>query len=168
VPGIGFSPDKVLQGRLFAYADAHRYSVGTHYESLPVNKPRCPMHNHHADGSMRFDSPKGTDAYYQPNSFGGPQPEPTIKEPPLRISGNADHYDHRDRNDDYSQVGDLFRLFDAGQRQRLFSNIAAAMQGVPAEIVARQVEHFRRADPAYAEGVKRALAAAAPLVRAAE
>jgi catalase len=169
VPGIGFSPDKMLQGRLFAYADAHRYRVGTHYESLPVNKPRCPMHNHHADGSMRFDAPKGTDAYYEPNSFGGPKPAPGVQEPPLRISGDAAHYDHRDGNDDYTQVGDLFRLFDAGQRERLFNNIAAAMQGVPAEIVARQIEHFRKADPAYADGVKRALvAAAAPALHAAE
>jgi catalase len=157
VPGIGFSPDKVLQARLFAYADAHRYRVGTHYEKLPVNQPRCPVQNHHADGSMRFDAPKGTDAYYEPNSFGGPKPEPSVQEPPLRISGDAAHYEHAAGNDDYTQVGDLFRLFDAGQRERLFHNIAAAMQGVPAEIIARQVEHFRRADPAYAAGVEQAV-----------
>ncbi|MDJ0389136.1 catalase [Roseomonas sp. E05] len=159
VPGIGFSPDKMLQGRLFAYADAHRYRVGTHYEALPVNRPRCPVHNHHADGAMRFDAPRGTDAYYFPNSFGGPQPEAAAKEPLLRISGDADHYDHRAGNDDYSQAGALFRLFDAGQRERLFHNIAAAMQGVPAEIIERQLGHFAKADPAYAEGVRRALAA---------
>ncbi len=180
VPGIGFSPDKVLQARLFAYADAHRYRVGTHYEALPVNKPRCPVHNHHAEGSMRFDSPKGTDAYYEPNSFGGPKADPGVKEPPLRLAGDADYYDHRAGNDDYTQAGDLFRMFDAGQRERLFDNVAAAMQGVPAEIVARQVEHFRRADPAYGAGVEAALrrthtpaasaptTAAGPLTRAAE
>jgi catalase len=106
---------------------------------------------------MRFDAPAGSDAYYEPNSFGGPVEQPGVKEPPLRISGDADHYDHRAGNDDTTQAGDLFRLFDAGQRERLFGNIAAAMQGVPAEIVARQIALFRRADPAYGEGVARAL-----------
>jgi len=158
VPGIGFSPDKVLQGRLFAYADAHRYRVGTHYEALPVNRPRCPVHHYHADGAMRFDSPRGTDAYYEPNSFNGPAEAPGTKEPPLRINGDADHYDHRAGNDDYTQPGNLFRLLGAEQQQRLFTNIAAAMQGVPAEIVERQLAHFHRADPAYAVGVRAALA----------
>ena len=96
VPGIGFSPDKMLQGRIFAYADAHRYRVGTHYEALPVNRPHgCRVHTYHADGAMRFDAPKGTDAFYEPNSFGGPVEAPAAKEPPLRISGDADHYNHR-------------------------------------------------------------------------
>jgi len=157
VPGIGFSPDKVLQSRLFAYADAHRYRVGTHYERLPVNQPRVAVHTYHADGPMRFDVPVGTDAYYEPNSFGGPVEDRSVREPPLRITGEADRYDHRAGNDDYTQPGNLFRLFDAGQRQRLFRNIAAAMQGVPRTIIDRQIEHFRRADPAYAAGVEAAL-----------
>ena len=157
VPGIGFSPDKMLQGRLFAYADAHRYRVGTHYEALPVNRPKAQVHTYHADGAMRFDAPKGTDAYYEPNSFGGPVQSAAAQEPPLRISGDAARYDHRPGNDDYTQAGNLFRLFDEGQRQRLFNNIAAAMQGVPAEIVIRQIEHFRKADPAYGEGVAHAV-----------
>jgi catalase len=158
VPGIGFSPDKMLQGRLFAYADAHRYRVGTHYEALPVNRPHAAqVHTYHADGAMRFDSPKGTDAFYEPNSFGGPVESPAAKEPPLRISGDADHYNHRAGNDDYTQAGNLFRLFDAGQRERLFKNIAAAMNGVPHDIVARQIAHFRKCDPAYGEGVARAV-----------
>jgi catalase len=157
VPGIGFSPDKMLQARIFAYADAHRYRIGTHYGSLPVNRAHCPVHTYHADGAMRFDAPAGTDAYYEPNSFNGPIQDPSAKEPPLRISGHADRYDHRAGNDDYTQPGNLFRLFDAAQRERLFANIAAAMQGVPQEIVARQVEHFRHCDPAYGEGVARAV-----------
>ncbi len=158
VPGIGFSPDKMLQARVFAYADAHRYRIGTHYGDLPVNRPHCPVHTYHADGAMRFDAPKGNDAYYEPNSFNGPVENPAVKEPPLRISGDADRYNHRDGNDDYTQPGNLFRLMTKDQQQRLFSNIAAAMQGVPAEIVARQIVHFRRADPAYGNGVENALA----------
>ncbi|KAA2212546.1 catalase [Teichococcus oryzae] len=157
VPGIGFSPDKLLQGRLFAYADAHRYRVGTHYEALPVNRPRCPVHHHHADGAMRFDAPRGTDHYYEPNSFGGPVEAPSVKEPPLRIDGDADRYNHREGNDDYTQPGNLFRLMTPEQQQHLFNNIAAAMQGVPRFIIDRQIEHFRRADPAYAAGVAAAI-----------
>lgn len=157
VPGIGFSPDKMLQSRLFAYADAHRYRVGTHYEMLPVNKPRCPVHSYHPDGPMRFDAPKTGDAYYEPNSFGGPVQDPSVAEPPLRISGDADRYDHRVGNDDYTQAGNLFRLMSADQQRQLFGNIAAAMQGVPREIVERQLGHFDKADPAYGAGVRQAL-----------
>lgn len=158
VPGIGYSPDKVLQGRLFAYADAHRYRVGTHYENLPVNRPKTQMQTYHADGPMRSDSPRGTDAYYEPNSFSGPVEEASVKEPPLRLEGYAGYYDHREGNDDYTQPAALFRLFDDGQKQRFFSNIAAAMQGVPTFIIERQLEHFHKADPAWAEGVRQALA----------
>nr|WP_321983914.1 catalase [uncultured Lichenicoccus sp.] len=159
VPGIGVSPDKVLQSRLFAYADAHRYRVGTHYEALPVNRPHSVVNTYHADGPMRFDAPKGTDHYYEPNSFNGPVEQPSAKEPPLRISGDSGWYDHRAGNDDYTQPGNLFRMFDAGQRQRFFDNIAAAMQGVPRTIIDRQIEHFRRADAAWAAGVEAAIKA---------
>jgi catalase len=167
VPGIGFSPDKMLQARIFAYADAHRYRVGTHYEALPVNRPKAQVHSYHADGAMRFDAPRGTDAYYEPNSFNGPVENPAVKEPPLRISGDADRYNHRIGNDDYRQAGDLFRLFDAGQQQRLFANMAAAMQGVPAEIVQRQIAHCTKADPAYGAGVEQAVRAAQTAMQAA-
>lgn len=159
VPGIGFSPDKVLQARLFSYADAHRYRLGTHYEALPVNAPKCPVHHYHKDGSMRFfkNDTGNPDAYYEPNSFGGPQQDNSVAEPPLKIAGDADRYNHRAGNDDYTQAGNLFRLFDEGQRERLFMNIAETMQGVPEFIVERQLEHFAKADPAYGAGVRKAL-----------
>lgn len=157
VPGIGFSPDKMLQARIFSYADAHRYRLGTHYELLPVNRPKAPVNHYHADGPMRFDAPKGTDAYYEPNSFGGPVQDARFAEPPLKVSGDADRYDHRVGNDDYTQPGDLFRLMSDAQKAQLFHNIAAAMAGVPEEIVQRQLVHFHRADPAYAAGVAKAL-----------
>ncbi|MBI3498133.1 MAG: catalase [Proteobacteria bacterium] len=159
VPGIGFSPDKVLQARLFAYADAHRYRLGTHYEALPVNAPKVPVHHYHKDGSMRFfrNDAGDPDRYYEPNSVGGPAQAPSYAEPPLKLEGTADRWDHRQGNDDYGQAGDLFRMFDAGQKQRLFANIAAAMGGVPQEIVERQLVHFDRADPAYGAGVRAAL-----------
>ncbi|AGH50052.1 catalase [Sphingomonas sp. MM-1] len=160
VRGIGFSPDKMLQGRIFSYADAHRHRLGTHYEALPVNAPRCPVHHYHKDGAMRFfrNDTGNPDAYYEPNSFGGPVEDKKYLEPPLRISGEAMRYDHREGNDDYSQPRALFHLFDDAQRYRLFRNLAAAMQGVPQHIVDRQIGHFEKIDPAYAAGVRAALA----------
>jgi catalase len=159
VPGIGFSPDRMLQARIFSYADAHRYRLGTHYESLPVNRPRCPVHHYHQDGAMRFfqNDTGVADAYYEPNSVGGPVQDESYAEPPLRISGDADRHDHRAGNDDYSQPRALFGLFDPQQRERLFRNIATAMQGVPEAIVQRQLALFSKVDPAYGDGVAVAL-----------
>ncbi|WP_184801799.1 catalase [Nitrospirillum iridis] len=160
VPGIGHSPDKMLQARIFSYADAHRYRLGTHYEALPVNQPKCPVHHYHKDGAMRFfrNDTGNPDAYYEPNSLGGPAQDPSVAEPPLRLSGAVDRYDHRDGNDDYSQPRALFTLMDQDQKARLFANIAAAMQGVPQGIVDRQLGHFAKVHPEYADGVRRALA----------
>ncbi|MCY4395194.1 MAG: catalase [Rhodospirillaceae bacterium] len=159
VPGIGFSPDKVLQARIFAYADAHRYRLGTHYEALPVNAPRCPVHHYHKDGAMRFyaNDTGDPDVYYEPNSLGGPAADPDYGEPPLRLSGSADRYDHRTGNDDYIQPRALFTRFDAGQRQRLFANVAEAMQGVPLDIVLRQLDLFGQVHPDYGAGVASSL-----------
>ncbi len=155
VPGIGFSPDKMLQARIFSYADAHRYRLGINHHQIPVNQPRCPVHTYHADGAMRLAGHANANAYYEPNSFGGPAQNPDYAEPPLKISGDAARYDHRAGNDDYTQPGNLFRLMPADAQERLMDNIAAAMDGVPEEIVRRQIVHFHRADPAYGAGVAR-------------
>jgi catalase len=159
VPGIGFSPDRLLQGRLFSYGDAHRYRLGINHHQIPVNAPRASVQNSfHRDGAMRTDGNQGGRANYEPNRFGDYAQDASVNEPPL-AAGDVARYDHREDGDYYSQPGALFRLFDAGQRGRLFGNIARHILGVPNEIVARQIEHFRRADPAYAEGVVNALAA---------
>ena len=105
---------------------------------------------------MRLGDNGGGNVNYEPNSFGGPAEDPSVKEPPLKISGDTDRYDHRVGNDDYSQPGDLFRLMSADQQQ-LFNNIAAAIQDVPKVIVRRQLGHFAKADPAYAAGVAKVL-----------
>jgi catalase len=162
VPGISFSPDKMLQARIFSYADAHRYRLGTHYEALPVNAPRSERNHYHKDGPMRFfrNDTGNPDAYYEPNSFDGPVEDASVKEPPLRIAGDAERYNHRIGNDDFGQPRALFNLFDEGQRARLFANVAAAMGGVPDVIVERQCALFDQVHPDYGQGVRTALARA--------
>lgn len=159
VPGISFSPDKMLQARIFSYADAHRYRLGTHYEALPVNAPRCPVHHYHKDGKMNFFGQKSgnIDAYYEPNSMGGAVEDRTFLEPPLKISGDAARYDHREGNDDFSQPRALFELFNIEQKERLFSNIADAMAGVPQNIIDRQLSLFDQVHADYGAGVRKAL-----------
>jgi catalase len=156
VPGIGPSPDKMLQFRIFSYADAHRYRLGVNYESLPVNAPRCPVHTYHRDGFMRFDGNPAA-VNYEPNSQGGPVEDPSFKEPPLKISGDADRYDHREGNDDYTQAGNLYRLLPPDQKDRLHKALANAMRGVRQDIIERQLGHFDKADPAYGAGVRKEL-----------
>ncbi|MDR3339443.1 MAG: catalase [Candidatus Symbiothrix sp.] len=146
VPGIGWSPDKMLQGRLFAYTDAQRYRLGVNFESLPVNAPHCPVHNYHRDGFMRFDANGGGTANYEPNSFGGPVEDKTKNEPPLILEGDAFNYDHRVDKDYYTQPGDLYRLVPEEEKKRIASNVAESMDGVPETVLIRAVARFYQAD----------------------
>ena len=160
VPGISFSPCKMLQARIFAYADASRYRLGANYELLPINRPRAAeAHNYQRDGYMRFDGNAGPAVNYEPNTFGGPEADPAYAEPPLKISGNADRYEQeRGVDDDYIQPGNLFRLMPPDEQERLIANIVGTLEGVPQEIQEKMVEHFTRADPAYGAGVAAGLA----------
>ncbi len=157
VPGIGFSPDKMLQARIFSYPDAHRYRVGTHYESLPVNRPLSEVNTYHLAGSMNYEQKEPTDAYYEPNSFGGPIENQVLKEADLKLYGDANRYDHNVNNDNYSQVRDLLNLMNDNQKEQLFNNIAESMAGVPDEIIQRQLNHFEKVSLEYSLGVKKAL-----------
>ncbi|MDD3108269.1 MAG: catalase [Alistipes sp.] len=157
VPGIGFSPDKMLQGRLFAYGDAHRYRLGANFESLPINASRCPVHNYHRDGMMRFDANGAGDVNYQPNSFGGPVEDRSVGEPPLALEGAAYAYNHREDTDYYSQPGALFRLMPADEQARTIANAAESMEGVPQEIQLRAAARFFQADPCCGKGIAKAL-----------
>ena len=158
VPGIGFSPDKMLQGRLFSYGDTQRYRLGVNHHLIPVNKPRCPFHSFHRDGAMRVDGNHGSTLHYEPNSYGEWQEQPDFSEPPLSVEGAADHWNHREDDDDYySQPGALFRLMSPAQQQALFGNTARAMGDSPREIKVRHAANCYKADPAYGEGVARAM-----------
>ena len=157
VPGIGFSPDKMLQGRLFSYGDAQRYRLGVNHSQIPVNAPRCPFHSYHRDGSMRVDGNHGGTIGYEPNSEGQWQEQPDFREPPLSIEGAADHWNHRVDENYYSQPGALFRLMTPAQQQVLFENTARSVGGAPREIQLRHIGNCLKADPAYGRGVAKAL-----------
>ena len=157
VSGISFSPDKMLQARIFSYPDAQRYRVGTHYEMLPVNRPIVEVNTYNLDGSMNFEIKEPTKAYYEPNSFDGAVEDKSYAEPAFAIGDYADRYDHRVGNDDFSQPRALFLLMDDNQKEQLFSNIKDAMCCVPRNIIDRQIALFEKVHPDYAAGVKKAL-----------
>ncbi len=158
VPGIGFSPDKMLQGRLFSYGDAQRYRLGVNHHSIPVNRARCPVTGYHRDGQMRVDGNYGSTLGYEPNSYGEWQDQNHLKEPPLELNGSADSWDFREDDDDYySQPGDLFRIMSSEQRQVLFENTARAMGDAPEEIKIRHIGNCLKADKEYGQGVADAL-----------
>ncbi|MES0870363.1 catalase [Pseudovibrio sp. SCP19] len=157
VPGISFSPDKMLQGRLFSYGDAARYRLGVNHSQIPVNAPRCPFHSYHRDGAMRVDGNNGSRIGYEPNMFGEWQQQPDFSEPPLSIEGAAGHWDHREDEDYYSQPGALFRSMNAAQKEALFANTARSIGPARIEIQHRHVRNCYRADPAYGTGVAEAL-----------
>ena len=158
VPGISVSPDKMLQARLFNYADAQRYRLGVNLHQIPVNAPRCPVHSNHRDGQGRMDGNYGGLPHYEPNSFNQWQEQPEYREPPLKITGDADYWNFREDDDDYfKQPGDLFRLMSATQQQALFGNTARAMGDAPEFIKQRHIDNCSKADPAYGAGVAEAL-----------
>lgn len=159
VPGISFSPCKMLQARIFAYADAQRYRLGVNFERLPINRPLATVANtYQRDGFMRFDDNGGASVNYEPNSFGGPQADPTYNEPPLKISGDANRYEQkRGVDDDFIQPGNLFRLMPLDERKRLIENIVASLKKVPKDIQERMVPYFYKADKVYGEGVAKGL-----------
>lgn len=158
VPGISYSPDRMLQARIFSYPDAQRYRIGVHYQQLDVNKPIVNVNNYYVGGSMNNGSYKQeSHAYYEPNSFGGPAENKDYLEPDLAISNAAQRFDHRVDTDYYSNAAALFAILPADEKERLYSNIAESMDGVEDFIIERALGHFEKINPAYAAGVKAAL-----------
>ena len=158
VPGLGFSPDRMLQGRLFSYGDAQRYRLGVNHELIPVNQAKNKVNTYHRDGLMRVDDNGGAKTHYWPNSDQEWQDHPHLKEPPLKLKGNAEHYDFREDDDDYfTQPGKLFNLMSPSEKERLFSNTKRNMGNIPKEIKIRHIKHFYLADPEYGKGIAKSL-----------
>jgi catalase len=157
VPGIGFSPDRMLQSRLFSYGDAQRYRLGVNHHQIPVNAPKCPFNSFHRDGRMRVDANGGSVVGYEPNSADQWQEQPDFGEPMLPIEGAGGHWNHRAGEDDYAQPGALFRLMSPAQQQVLFENTARSLGGASRQVQARHVFNCSMADAAYGQGVADAL-----------
>lgn len=159
VPGISFSPDKVLQARIFSYPDAQRYRLGGNYQQLPVNQPKCPVIHNQRDGFMALGNNGGSAPNYEPNSVEGtPKETPAYAEPPTHLGDvTVDRYDHRPGNDDYTQAGDLYRLLTPEQQERLVKNIVGSLSQARKDIQERQLCHFFRADVSYGHRVAEAL-----------
>lgn len=157
VPGIGYSPDRMLQARLFSYGDAQRYRLGVNHYQIPVNKPKCPFHNPHRDGAMRVDGNEGATIHYEPNSYGQWKESKEYAEPAMPLEGDAFHYDHREDEDYFTQPGNLFRIMSPEQQQVLFENTARNMNGAERFIQIRHIGNCYKADPNYGIGVAKAL-----------
>ncbi len=162
VPGVGFSPDKMLQGRLFSYGDAQRYRLGVNHHLIPVNKARCPMHSYHRDGAMRVDGNYGATTPYSPNSLGEWAEQAEFREPPLLTEGAIWDWDYREDDDDYfTQPRKLFLLMSPEQQQALFENTARALGNSQDSVKQRHIENCTKAHELYGQGVAAALKALA-------
>lgn len=160
VPGISFSPDKMLQGRIFSYPDAQRYRIGTNYHLLPVNRPRSEVNTYNVAGAMNSDTYKNGAAYYEPNSFNGPSESSEYAEPAMDLGFGSEVKGARFKpldEDYYTQPRALFNLMNDSQKEQLFNNIAESMDGVSENIIARALGHFQKVAPEYADGIKKAL-----------
>ena len=157
VPGIGYSPDRLLQARLFSYGDAQRYRLGVNHHQIPVNKPKCPVHSYHRDGRMRVDGNQGSRLGYNPNSYGEWDEQLEYTEPRMKLEGDAYHYDHHEDEDYYSQPRALYGLMSPEQKQVLYENTARNMGDAPKQVKSRQIRNCYNVDPTYGEGVAKAL-----------
>ncbi|MFE4513635.1 catalase [Kitasatospora sp. NPDC056783] len=167
VPGIGPSPDKMLQGRLFAYADAQRYRLGVNHTQLPVNAPRATEANNYGRDGLMAANGAGRGKNYEPNSFGGPAQTDEALAAPVRVSGHtgSSTTPAHTKDDDFFQAGELYRLMSAGERSRLVDNLAGFLAQVSRDdIVEKNLAHFHAADEEY--GAR--LAAAVAKLRAGE
>jgi len=178
VPGIAASPDKMLQARLLAYQDAHRYRIGANFNQIPVNAGKCPVNHYQRDGAFAgMGCPVGHSAgdanytnaaghvsasNFYPNdraAQGAPVPAPQVAVPPMPVLQDAwIGYHDQSQEDYYSQAGALFRIMNDSQKQQLFNNIAGGLSKANADIQTRMLVQFAKADPAYAAGVQQALA----------
>jgi catalase len=157
IPGIGFSPDKMLQARLFSYGDTQRYRLGVNFNHIPVNAPKCPFHSYHRDGAMRTDGNLGRTPTYFPNSHGEWNDQPALAEASLQIDGDAAHWDHRVDDDHYRQPGNLFRSMSAAQQRVLFENTARQLGGAGPAVQERHISNCTKADASYGEEIRKAL-----------
>jgi len=146
VPGISWSPDKMLQARIVSYADAHRYRLGVNHEALPVNRPKVRVNSYDRDGAMRFDGNDGGRVNYAPSREDHPMADPTVEPPPLPLDGTAGRH-AQTADDHYEQPRALYRLMPEDEKRRLVTNIIGTLGQAPDDVIERQLELFRKVDP---------------------
>ena len=160
VPGIGFSPDKFLQGRLFVYGDAQRYRLGVNHNQIPVNQAKnAEVHDYHRDGAMRVDGNYGKAPAYTPNSYGAWTAQPEVSEPPLDLEGAMYAYDPKDdpTDDNFKQGGELFRLMSEDKKALLIANTAEDIASVTDNVKYRHAVHCYWADEEYGKRITEAM-----------
>jgi catalase len=167
VPGIGPSPDRMLQARLFGYGDAHRYRLGINHTQMPVNSPKCVAggaKGYGRDGAMPVHAPDGRVKNYEPNSFDGPVQTNQELYAGTGVSGASGHYPQVPREvDDFKQPGDLYRLMSKDAQQRIVDNIAGSLAQVSRDdIIERSIAHFTRADAEFGRRITEGVAARRP------
>jgi len=156
VPGIGFSPDKLLQGRLFIYDDTQHHRVGANYKQLFINRPRVETHTMYVGGEMNIEV-KNKFPHYWPSSFNSPQPDIQSKEPPLKCDGAVDYYDYPEEGTDrdyYSQPREFVKLLNPTDRQHLIENIAASFERVVEDVVRKNLLHFTKIDADFGRQIE--------------
>jgi len=162
VPGIGPSPDKMLQGRLFAYADAHRYRLGVNHTQLAVNAPKATeAHNYGRDG-IGAVNPAGRAKNYEPNSHAGPRQTDRALAAPTAVLGWTGSHSApaHAKDDDFFQAGELYRLMSADEQSRLIANLAGSIGAVGRDdVVDRVLPFFHAADADYGKRLKQAVEA---------
>lgn len=163
VPGIASSPDKMLQARLFAYQDAHRYRLGVNHQQIPVNAARCPVNHYQRDGAMAGVCPvtgaqgnQSGDVNFYPNDQAHlPKPDRAAMEPLMPVEEDAWIGRHsQDDEDYYTQAGDLFRIMSDDQKEQLTGNIAGGLSTATASVQERMLSYMAKADADYAARVK--------------
>lgn len=159
VPGIGFSPDRFLQGRLFSYGDAQRYRLGVNHNLIPVNRAKCVVNEYHRDGAMRVDGNYGATPAYSPNSGEYWTAQPEVAEPPLENEGAVWRYDPKDdpTDDCFRAGGNLWRVMTEDKKQMLIENTACDMASVTRNVKYRHAVHATHADPEYGRRLTEAL-----------
>jgi len=162
VPGIEPSPDKMLQGRLFSYADTQRYRLGINHHQLPVNRPVAEVNNYYRGGFMQNGFQEST-INYEPNSYSDtPKEDASYKINPFEVDGLADSVAY-DSDDHYTQPGDLYRLITDEERTRLVNNFVDSLKDVTIEeIKLKQIRHFYKADPEFGTRIAEGLGLEVP------
>jgi catalase len=156
VPGIGPSPDKMLQARLLAYQDAHRHRVGVNHNQLRINAPRCPFHTYQRDGAMTSHQ-DGAQNFYPNDQVDLPAPVDGISPPPLRLDEAWVKAYSQDNEDYYEQAGNLYRIMSDGEKDRLAATIGGGLSQATESVQKRVLEYIARADRDYCEKVESSL-----------